>query len=328
LNDSGLPHTTVLLEESVEALALRPGDVAIDCTVGAGGHTEAMLARVGQQGLVIGLDRDATALELARGRLAGAVAAGRLRLVQARFSAVAEVARDQGVEGRVQGVLADIGVSSMHLNQAERGFSFQAEGPLDMRMDASSGETAADLLNSAPAEELARIFWEYGEEPQSRQIARRIVEARAKAEIRTTTALAELVKRSVRYTEKSKKHPATRVFQALRIAVNDELSELEAVLTGGFSVLKPGGRLAIISFHSLEDRLVKTRFIDLTARRERSKLPRNLPLRDEQLNKLLRITGEIVKPFPLAPSDEEIARNPRARSAKLRVVAKLPLEGE
>jgi 16S rRNA (cytosine1402-N4)-methyltransferase len=132
----------------------------------------------------------------------------------------------------------------------------------------------------------------------------------------------------VRYTEKSKKHPATKVFQALRIAVNDELGELEAMLTGGFSVLRPGGRLAIISFHSLEDRLVKTRFIDLTARRERSKFPRNLPLRDEQLKKLLHITGEIVKPFPFAPSDEEIARNPRARSAKLRVVAKLPLEGE
>jgi 16S rRNA (cytosine1402-N4)-methyltransferase len=317
------PHTTVLLEESIAALQLQPGDIAMDCTVGGGGHTELLLAAVGPTGRVFGLDRDESALRIATARLGSALATGCLKLVHAPFSDVASVAREQGVHGQVAGILADIGVSSMHIDEGERGFSFQKDGPLDMRMDRSRGRTAADLIADAEESELARIFFEYGEEPQSRQIARRIVERRGQEPITTTLALAELVKRSVRYKTKSEKHPATRVFQALRLAVNDELGELRSLLDGGFETLRPGGRFGIISFHSLEDRLVKNAFVDLTGRRERAKVPRDLPLSAAQIDAISKPRGEIVKPFPLAPSDTETRRNPRARSAKLRVIEKI-----
>lgn len=328
MNISGLPHTTVLLTDSIESLSLQSGDIAIDCTVGGGGHTEGMLEKVGSSGLVIGLDRDASALAIARTRLRDAIESGRLRLVQARFSEIANIAKELGVFGKVSGVLADIGVSSMHLNEADRGFSFQNEGPLDMRMDSSQAETAADIVNNASAEDLAKIFWEYGEEQQSRQIARRIIEARTKSKITTTTELAEIVKRSVRYNEKSKKHPATKVFQALRIAINNELGELEQLLKYGFSLLKPTGRLAIISFHSLEDRLIKTQFLAWTGQKEREKIPRNLPLSNENIEKMINIKGKLIKPFPMIPSDQEIQANPRARSAKLRIIEKTSYAAE
>ena len=323
MNSDVTLHTSVLLKESVDSLSLHHGDIAIDCTVGAGGHTEAILDKVGPAGLVIGLDRDASALELARSRLKSAIESGRLRLIQARFSEIAEIAVREGINGKIQGVLADIGVSSMHLNQADRGFSFQNNGPLDMRMDTCHGETAADIINTKSYEDLAKIFWEFGEEPQSRQVARRIVEERSTSPITTTGQLVEIVKRSLRYTEKSKKHPATKVFQALRIATNNELSELQSLLKSGFSVLKSNGRLAIITFHSLEDRLVKTTFLEWTGQKRRERIPRNLPMSEDQLRQISQAMGDLIKPFPLVPSDPEILANPRARSAKLRVITKL-----
>lgn len=312
-----------MLKEAVDALALSAGDIVIDCTLGAGGHTEAMLAKVGNTGLVIGIDRDDTALALANLRLASAVAEGRLKLVKARFSDVKQVAEAAGVAGRVAGVLADIGVSSMHLDQADRGFSFMREGPLDMRMDRTSGQSAAELIAEADVAELTKLFRDYGEDPKARQIAQRIVKDRAIRPITTTTELAALVADASHYKDHSRKHPATRVFQALRIAVNDELGELETLLKDGFGVLRTGGRLAIIAFHSLEDRLVKESFLSHTGKRERAAIPRGIPLKEEHIRSMHASTGEIIKPFPGMSSEEEIRRNPRARSAKLRVVAKL-----
>ncbi len=312
----------MLLEQSIAALALKEGDIAIDCTVGGGGHTELMLQAVGKTGRVIGLDRDETALELARARLGDATRSGALRLVKARFSELGQVVESLKLQGKVQGILADVGVSSMHLDQSGRGFSFQNDGPLDMRMDQSSGQTAADILRDSSAEELTRIFREFGEEPKARQIARRIVESRTLEPLTTTTQLAELVKKAANYREPSRKHPATRVFQALRLAVNEELSELEQVIESSLAALKPGGRVAIIAFHSLEDRIVKTRFLDATGQRERSKLPRELPFTEVQVESMRDKRGAIIKPFPLVPTDDEIQANPRARSAKLRVLEK------
>lgn len=317
------PHISVLLDESLLALNLAQGDIAIDCTTGAGGHTEKMLEAVGHKGRVIGLDRDDAALALAGRRLAAAVREGRLTLVKAPFSDVARVAQECGVTGQVAGVLADIGVSSMHLDQADRGFSFMREGPLDMRMDQTQATTAASLLAEASEQELAKLFFELGEEPQSRQIAHRIVQVRGETPIETTSQLADLVKGAVRYKTKSEKHPATKVFQALRLAVNDELGQLRRLVDDGFAVLRPKGRLAVISFHSLEDRIVKQGFQDLSGKSARRDLPRNLPYTEAQVQAMLNVRGEIVKPFPTTPSDTEINRNPRSRSAKLRTIAKI-----
>jgi 16S rRNA (cytosine1402-N4)-methyltransferase len=295
----------------------------VDLTVGAGGHTEKLLEVVGAQGRVIGLDRDETALGIAGRRLKEAIEAGRLQLVKAPFSEVGRVLNELGLQGKVGGAMADIGVSSMHLDDAARGFSFQNDGPLDMRMDRSVGKTAADLVNELSEGELTAIFRDFGEEPKAKQVARRIVQDRAAKPFTRTAELAALVAAAARYPKPSKKHPATRVFQALRIAVNDELGELDRMLQDAFAALRPGGRLAVIAFHSLEDRRVKDAFIGLTGRKERAKLPRHLPIVDREVQQLAQATGEIVKPFPLVPSDQEIARNPRARSAKLRVVTKL-----
>lgn len=316
------PHTTVLLAASVEALNLKDGDVAIDCTVGGGGHTEKMLAAVGKSGRVIGLDRDETALGLVRARLAADAHSGRLRLVKAPFSELGTVVQSLSLQGKVQGILADIGVSSMHLDQAERGFSFMKDGPLDMRMDQSSGKTAADLLAELGEDELTRIFRDFGEEPKAKQIARKIVQVRGESPLVRTGDLADLVKRTVHYPGPSRKHPATKVFQALRLAVNDELGELERMIDQGFETLRSKGRLAIISFHSLEDRIVKTRFITLTGRREKANVPRDLPLTAKEMDSLHAAKATVIKPFPLVPTDDEINRNPRARSAKLRVLEK------
>lgn len=322
MNNSASPHISVLLNESISGLGLNPGDIAVDCTLGAGGHTAAMLDRVGENGLVVSLDRDPYAIELVKKTHASAIAAGRLRLAHARFSSIEEVAKKEGIFGKIQGILADIGVSSMHLDEAERGFSFQSDGPLDMRMDPSTGTAAADLVNEASQEELSKIFWELGEEPQSRYIARKITEFREQQKITTTNQLAELVKRSVRYNQKSKKHPATKVFQALRIAVNDELGELEELLTNSLSALKSNGRLGVISFHSLEDRIIKNRFIEWSGKNQRIRLPKGIPLTEQQINQMNQTIGNIIKPFPITPTEDEIANNPRSRSAKLRIFAK------
>jgi 16S rRNA (cytosine1402-N4)-methyltransferase len=281
-------HRPVLLDEVIEWLAPQPGQILVDGTVGAGGHAAALARRVGPTGRVIGLDRDPEMLALAGQATAGLP----VTLVRAPFSEVPEVLAGLGGAG-VDGLLLDLGLSSDQLSWTHRGFSFTRDGPLDMRFDPDADQTAADLVNTLDAEDLADLFYTLGEERHSRRVARRIVEARRTEPIRTTGRLAEIVRRSIPGKWGSL-DPATRVFQALRIRVNAELDHLDAILPRLGDVLRPGGRAAIISFHSLEDRRVKVAFRD-----------------DPHLTPLTRKV--------VTASVEEVQQNPRARSAKLRV---------
>jgi len=317
-------HDTVLRSELVDGLCLKAGDIAVDCTVGGGGHTEALLVAVGKTGHVIGFDRDESALAATRIRLKQAIDDGQLTLVKTAYSDIETALKTLGHFGDVAGVCADIGVSSPQLDLADRGFSFAKHGPLDMRMDPTSGgTTAADIVNEYEAEDLMRIFREFGEEPQASRIARAIVARRAGAPLTTTTELASLVEDTVSYRTASRKHPATRVFQALRIAVNDELGELSTLLESGFRALRIGGHLAVISFHSLEDRIVKQEFVRLTGRHNAAAIPRDLPFTQSEIEAKINRCAEIIKPFPMLPSEDETRRNPRARSAKLRILTRL-----
>jgi 16S rRNA (cytosine1402-N4)-methyltransferase len=300
------PHIPVLLDEVLEGLSPLPGQRLIDGTVGAGGHTEAILKAVAPHGQVLALDADPSALEIARQRLAAY--GDRVRFVNANFAQLAAVAR--GLDFfPVHGVLLDLGLSSMQLDAVERGFSFQSAGPLDMRYDPNSPTTAADLVNNLAQDELADLIYRFGEERRSRAIARAIVAARP---LHTTHQLAEVVARAVGGRRGGRLHPATRTFQALRIAVNDELDALRAALPAAMSILAPGGRLAVISFHSLEDRIVKEFF-----RRE----SRDCICPPEQPVCTCghRATLHIITPKPITVTSTEAALNPRARSAKLRV---------
>ncbi len=294
----------------MEALAVDPCGTYIDATFGRGGHTRAVLARLGPAGRLLALDRDPEAIAAAH---ALAAADPRLTPVQARFGDLAAVAAAAGV-GQVQGILLDLGVSSPQLDAPERGFSFSADGPLDMRMDPTRGDSAAQWLARADQDEIAATLRELGEERFAGRIARAAVAARAEAPIATTRQLAELVARTVP-TREPGKHPATRTFQALRIRVNEELDELERALDQVCALLAPGGRLAAIAFHSLEDRIVK-RFV----RRESQgpQLPKGLPVPASATRGRLRPVGKAVR-----PSAAEVAANPRARSAVLRVAERL-----
>ncbi|MBM4251005.1 MAG: 16S rRNA (cytosine(1402)-N(4))-methyltransferase RsmH [Deltaproteobacteria bacterium] len=304
-------------------MALNRGDIAIDCTLGAGGHTKALLEKVGPSGLVIGIDQDAEALSIASERLSSYLVQGNLKLVKARFSELSRIVDQFDLSGKIQGICADIGVSSMHLDQASRGFSFQGDGPLDMRMDQSAGRSAADFIAEADEATLVTVFREFGEEPKARQIARKILETRALAPITSTLQLAELVKIAARYPTASRRHPATKVFQALRIVVNDELAELDTLLDSGLEALRPSGRFAVISFHSLEDRRVKQKFVSFAGKSNKSAVPRDLPITAAALRELIDAKADIIKPFPIVATTSEIASNPRSRSAKLRVITKL-----
>ncbi len=297
-------HVTVLAREAVDALLPAPGKVVVDATLGGGGHSE-LLLEAGAE--VWGIDQDPAA----RRRLAAH--GERLHILAGNFRNAVELLRGQGV-AEVDGLLADIGVSSPQLDCAERGFSFLADGPLDMRMNPQAPRTAADIVNNAPEAELADILWQYGEERASRAIARRIVQERAKAPLTTTAQLANLIASVL--PRKGKQHPATRSFQALRIAVNDELGALEELLHSGLSLLRRGGRFAVITFHSLEDRAVK-RFFEQVTREEidRPEWPAPRPNPD--------YAARLVFRKPLTAGEEELAANPRARSAKLRVIEKL-----
>ncbi len=300
-------HLPVLPDEVVQWLAPRPGGTYVDGTVGGGGHAKAILEAVGPAGRLLALDRDAGALE--RSRAAIGVLAERCRFVQASFASMDEVAAANGVAG-VDGVLLDIGISSDQLDHAERGFSFMKDGPLDMRMDRMAGRTAADLLNELREEELADVFFRYGEEPRARSVARRVVESRSREKLSRTGELADLVMR-VYGGRRGRIHPATRVFQALRIAVNDELKALEEGLTAGLGLLAPGGRLVVISFHSLEDRIVKHFMAEHQGRWESlAEGGRRWVGREPRVEVLTR--------KPVMASAGECERNPRARSAKLR----------
>jgi 16S rRNA (cytosine1402-N4)-methyltransferase len=295
-------HVPVLLREVLEQLQPRADGVYVDATFGAGGYSRAILARGSR---VIGIDRDRTAIAGGFGLVDEA--GGRLMLVEDRFSHLADVCAGQGLDA-VDGVVMDVGVSSMQLDQAGRGFSFRLDGPLDMRM-ANHGPSAADVVARADEAELANIIYIFGEERHSRSVARAIVAARKEAPITTTRALADIVARTVR-GKPGDIHPATRTFQALRIFVNEELDELQLALEAAERVLKPGGRLAVVSFHSLEDRIVKNFF------NERGKTgggSRHLPEVAQVPPSFQLLTRR-----PVVAGDDETSANPRARSAKLR----------
>jgi 16S rRNA (cytosine1402-N4)-methyltransferase len=311
-------HVPVLLQEvlthlvgSSRASERADGEsgIFVDATFGRGGHSRKLLERLSAQGQLLGLDRDPEALAEAQ-RLAGQDP--RFSFCQARFSELQDVLRDQQIEG-VRGVLMDVGVSSPQLDRPERGFSFTAQGPLDMRMNPEEGSSAAEWLNQADEAEIAQVLWMYGEERQSRRIARAIVAARP---LTTTLELADLVAQAVpRPRGPQRKHPATRTFQAVRIFVNEEAQELDQGLQQGFSSLAVGGRLAVISFHSLEDRKVKHAFRQLS---QPPKMPRRLPVRNLDQEVQGRLIGS-----PMKPSLAELNANPRSRSATLRVIEKV-----
>jgi 16S rRNA (cytosine1402-N4)-methyltransferase len=298
------PHTPVLLAEVLEALAPKPGQLIVDGTFGAGGYSRAFLEQGAE---VIAFDRD----PVARAYAAALPGGERLRLVENRFSTMHELMGDR----RADGVALDLGVSSMQLDEAERGFSLMRDGPLDMRMGAE-GPTAADLVNEAPPAELARIFRIYGEEREARRIVRAIERRRAAEPFLRTLDLADFVERALGGRRGAKTHPATRVFQALRIAVNAELEELEQGLAAAERVLKAGGRLAVVSFHSLEDRIVKT-FLA-----ERSGRTRGVSRHAPPAVKGPPPSFELLFAGAHAASAAEVAANPRARSAKLRAAAR------
>jgi 16S rRNA (cytosine1402-N4)-methyltransferase len=304
-------HTPVLLEESMQALALSAGGLYVDATFGRGGHARAMLQRLDAAARVIGCDRDPDAVTAGQ---ALAELDPRFSIHQARFSRLPALLRGLGLAGRVRGLLVDLGVSSPQLDTPGRGFGFSADGPLDMRMDRSAGASAADWLHTASEAEIARCLFELGEERYARRISRSIVRARAEAPIATTGRLAELVAAAVP-TREPGKHPATRTFQALRIQVNDELGELRALLAEVCGLLAAGGRLAVISFHSLEDRIVK-RFI--RSESHGAQPPRSVPVRAKDVTRRLRAVAG-----PIKPSAAEVEANPRSRSAVLRVAERL-----
>lgn len=302
-------HLPVLLTETLDALQPAPGKLIFDGTLGGGGHSEALL----QQGArVVAMDQDEQALSYANARLKGY--ADRFCALRGNFRHFPQIVEEAGVSG-FDGMLVDIGVSSHQLDDGARGFSFNKDAPLDMRMDTDADQTAADLINTAAEEELMRIFFEYGEEPNARRIARAIIKARSSRLIQTTTQLADIV--SAASPKRSKRHPATLVFQALRIAVNDELAALRDFLAAAPKWLKPSGRLAVITFHSLEDRIVKQTLAHLSAPElDRPEWPAPRPNPDCVLKLITR--------KPIEASEAELELNPRARSARLRVAERLP----
>ncbi len=305
----GAAHVTVLLEEAVGALAIEAGGVYVDATFGRGGHSRRILAALNEKGRLVAVDRDPQAVAAG-----AAIVDPRFLLVHRAFGELTEAAVEAGIE-RVDGVLFDVGVSSPQIDDGERGFSFRYDAPLDMRMDTTQGETAAEWLARAEIRDITEVIRNYGEERFAFQIAKKVVAARVEQPIVTTGQFAALVREAVR-TREPGQDPATRSFQALRIHINQELRQLAVALPQALDLLKPGGRLVVISFHSLEDRIVKN-FL-----REQSiadDLPKGLPLRADQLPKpKLRLVGKMQK-----PSAAEIARNPRARSAVMRVAEKL-----
>ncbi|MDQ6740120.1 MAG: 16S rRNA (cytosine(1402)-N(4))-methyltransferase RsmH, partial [Actinomycetota bacterium] len=305
-------HQSVLYQETLLALAVIPGGSYIDGTVGAGGHAAGILEQAAPDGRLLGLDQDPQALALTQARLAPF--GDRVRLVHANFATLGEVAAQHGFMG-ADGVLLDLGISSMQIDTPERGFSFLADAPLDMRMDPTATATAADLVNSLPEGALADLIYRYGEEPASRRIARRLVAARQFTPIGTTSRLATIVLAAIGGRPagpKGRIHPATRTFQALRIAVNHELDVLPSALEAALGVLKPGGRLAVIAFHSLEDRIVK-QFMQQEVKG--CICPPELPVC--QCGRIPRLRA--VSKGAIQATDAETARNPRARSARLRV---------
>ncbi|MFP1918979.1 16S rRNA (cytosine(1402)-N(4))-methyltransferase RsmH [Lonsdalea quercina] len=305
-------HTTVLLDEAVNGLNIRGDGIYIDGTFGRGGHSRLILSHLGPEGRLLAIDRDPQAIAAASD-----IDDARFSIIHGPFSSIAEYVEERGLKGKINGVLLDLGVSSPQLDDPERGFSFMRDGPLDMRMDPTRGVSAAEWLMKAEAEDIAWVLKTFGEERFARRIARAIVERNQIEPMTRTKELAELIAAASPIREKHK-HPATRSFQAIRIYINSELEEIERALNGALDVLAPEGRLSVISFHSLEDRIVK-RFIRHNSRGPQ--VPAGLPLTEEQLReqggRTLKIAGK------MKPSDAEVAENPRARSSVLRFAERL-----
>lgn len=304
-------HITVLLQEAVDSLFIRPDGVYLDGTFGRGGHSRRILSMLGEKGRLIAVDRDPEAVAAGK-----KITDPRFAIVHGRFSQVADIASELGVDGQINGFLLDLGVSSPQLDDGSRGFSFMNDGPLDMRMDPTSGVSAASWLASASEDEIAWVLKEFGEERYARKIARIIVTDRREKPYDRTRDLAEMIARVVPGRDPHH-HPATRSFQGIRIYINSELEEVRLALNAAKDILADKGRLAVISFHSLEDRIVKT-----FMKKESSgpEIPAGLPVREEDINRNIsfRLAGKAIKPTP-----EEIAANPRSRSAILRVAERV-----
>jgi 16S rRNA (cytosine1402-N4)-methyltransferase len=306
-------HTTVLLKETVDGLALKEDGVYVDCTLGGAGHSEYLVQQLSEKGHLYCFDQDETALLHAKEKLKNYQ--NQITFVQSNFRYIKEELANLGVDS-VDGILYDLGVSSPQLDTPERGFSYHHDAPLDMRMDLDGDTSAFDVVNYWQYEELVRIFYRYGEEKFSKQIARKIEAARENHPIETTGELVELIKEGIPAPARRKGgHPAKRVFQAIRIAVNDELGAFEDSLEKSISILKPGGRISVITFHSLEDRICKTTFKEKASGPE---LPPGLPIIPEGYEPELKL----ITRKPILPSEEELAQNNRARSAKLRIAEK------
>jgi len=317
LGGMGAPHRPVLLTETLKLLAPERGGLFVDCTVGLGGHSEAVL-KASDETRVIGIDRDPVALHYTRQRLS--LFGERFQAFHANFQNVSYVLKKAG-ETTAAGILADLGVSSLQFDSAERGFSFRFDAPLDMRMDPTSGPTAAELLAELPEVELARIIFEFGEERLSRRIARRVVERREQGRaITTTKELADLVTQAIGKHKWQQIHPATRTFQALRIAVNKELEGLAQFIETSIDLLEPSGQFVVISFHSLEDRIIKQELRRLSGH---CQCPPRLPVCSCGARKEV----EVLTRRPVTPGAKELDENPRARSAKLRACRKLSVIG-
>ncbi|WP_350305042.1 16S rRNA (cytosine(1402)-N(4))-methyltransferase RsmH [Photorhabdus viridis] len=310
--NSHFKHTSVLLDEAVNGLNIREDGIYIDGTFGRGGHSRLILSQLGTAGRLIAIDRDPQAIEAAK-----AITDPRFSIIHGPFSALAHHVEEAGLTGKIDGVLLDLGVSSPQLDDPERGFSFMRDGPLDMRMDPTRGQSAAEWLMKADADDIAWVLKTFGEERFAKRIARAIVTRNQEEPITRTKALADLIAQASPVKEKHK-HPATRSFQAIRIYINSELEEIEQALAGALQALAPQGRLSVISFHSLEDRIVK-RFIRHNSRGPQ--VPVGLPLTEEQLKaqggRNLKSVGK------MKPSEEEVADNPRARSSVLRFAEKV-----
>ncbi len=301
-------HLPVMLFETVDSLAVKPDGVYVDGTLGGGGHSEEILKRLGENGRLISIDRDMAAIERCKDRFSGY--AGRSDLVYGNFEDVAKIVREQGLD-QVDGIMMDLGFSSFQVDEAERGFSFMHDGPLDMRMDLGRGISAAEYVNSAAESEIADVIFKYGEERMSRRIAKAICEARAVKPFETTGELVRVIERVK--PRQGRQHPATKTFQALRMEVNREMECLERGLAGALEVLRPGGRLSVITFHSLEDRFVKQVF-----KRHRVKTE---SLQEGGFREIFESPAvNWITNKPIEASAEELEINPRARSAKLRVI--------
>jgi 16S rRNA (cytosine1402-N4)-methyltransferase len=307
-------HTTVLLEEAVAGLNIKPGGIYVDCTLGGAGHSSRILSKLGKNGHLFAFDQDEIAIANAKELLSEYLE--KITIIKSNFLYLREELENLGIR-KVDGILYDLGVSSPQLDTPERGFSYHHDAPLDMRMDSDADISAYDVINHWSYEDLVRIFFRYGEEKFSKQIARKIETARSVSPIKTTGELVELIKDAIPAPARRKGgHPAKRVFQAIRIAVNDELAVFEKSLTQSIDLLNQGGRISVITFHSLEDRICKAAFKKAS---EIPNLPRGLPIIPEEFKPILKLISR----KPVVPSEEELENNNRARSAKLRIAEKL-----